>query len=405
MNNKDDCQCPDNCQWTALMWACHFGEPAKVSRLVQEAGLDINYQDERGITAAYWASKQSQTECVRVLAETGRVDWNKRNKWGETPLFVALTRGDSDIVEIIVEQPNIDYNVKTEYGVTLAQAAVRFGGVKCVETLVALESFDCWNVPDSDGDTPIRMAIVENQTEILKILLRCPRVDPGVVSANGETAAIRATMQGEIECVRILAQTDRVDWNKTDNHGHTPLYWALLSGQSDIVDIIMQQPNIDYNVKNCASYTLGHAAVSGGYVKCVETLAAKESFDSWNVPDYQGNTAVKMALSIRTEMAEILLRCPRVNLDAVDTDMKHLEENYFIDDNDFIKNQLWTFRTVQQRMILRDSLLTRQAGSVLSLQSLSRDAVLLREMTLSDNSSQRVRLLVDMTPKEILKFL
>ena len=39
--------------------------------------------------------------------------------------------------------------------------------------------------------------------------------------------------------------------------------------------------------------------------------------------------------------------------------------------------KLWGFRTVQQRMILRDSLLTRQAGSVPSLQSLSRDAVML----------------------------
>ena len=46
---------------------------------------------------------------------------------------------------------------------------------------------------------------------------------------------------------------------------------------------------------------------------------------------------------------------------------------------------LWTSRSVQQRMILRDSLLTRQAGSVASLQSLSRDAVLL---ILSTNNSQ-----------------
>ena len=51
-----------------------------------------------------------------------------------------------------------------------------------------------------------------------------------------------------------------------------------------------------------------------------------------------------------------------------------------------ILDLLWTFRSVQQRMILRASLLTRQAGSVPpSLQSLSRDAVLL---ILSTNNSQ-----------------
>ena len=50
-----------------------------------------------------------------------------------------------------------------------------------------------------------------------------------------------------------------------------------------------------------------------------------------------------------------------------------------------ILDLLWTFRSVRQRMILRDSLLTRQAGSVPSLQSLSRDAVLL---ILSTNNTQ-----------------
>ena len=53
-----------------------------------------------------------------------------------------------------------------------------------------------------------------------------------------------------------------------------------------------------------------------------------------------------------------------------------------------ILDLLWSFRTVQQRMILRDSLLTRQAGSVSSLQSLSRDAVLLILST--DNSQERL---------------
>ena len=50
------------------------------------------------------------------------------------------------------------------------------GDVKCVETLVAQERCECWNVPDSDGDTPIRRALKEGKTELVKILLRCPRV-------------------------------------------------------------------------------------------------------------------------------------------------------------------------------------------------------------------------------------
>ena len=55
---------------------------------------------------------------------------------------------------------------------------------------------------------------------------------------------------------------------------------------------------------------------------------------------------------------------------------------------------LWTFTSVQRRMILRDSLLTRQAGRVPKLQSLSRDAVM--QVIISNNNQERlVKPLVD----------
>ena len=65
-----------------------------------------------------------------------------------------------------------------------------------------------------------------------------------------------------------------------------------------------------------------------------------------------------------------------------------------------IQDLLWTFRSVQQRMILRDSLLTRQADSVPSLQSLSRDAVLLILST-NNNQERLVTPLVDRLDGEI----
>ena len=103
---------------------------------------------------------------MRILAETGRVDWNQRDGDGQTPLYLALWNGHSGIVEIIVQQQNIDYNVKTVNNNSLGHAAARSGGnLKCLESLAAQESFDCWNVPDRRGDTPIMMAVKEGSTE------------------------------------------------------------------------------------------------------------------------------------------------------------------------------------------------------------------------------------------------
>ena len=99
----------------------------------------------------------------------------------------------------------------------------------------------------------------------------------------------------------------------------------------------------------------------------------------------------------KMEMVKILIRCPRVDLDVVDANKKHLEE---ITDDKMTLDLLWTFRSVQRRMVLRKSLLTRQSGSVTSLQSLSRDAVVL---ILSTNNTQEklVTPLVDRLEGEI----
>ena len=58
-----------------------------------------------------------------------------------------------------------------------------------------------------------------------------------------------------------------------------------------------------------------------------------------------------------------------------------------------IQGLLWTFRSVQRRMILKDNHLSREAGRVFSLQRLSRDAIVI---SLANNSQERlVRPLVD----------
>ena len=148
-------------------------------------------------------------------------------------------------------------------------------------------------------------------------------VDVNYNDELGDTAALLASFHGHTECMRILADTKRVDWSKADRDGWTPLYMALGRGHSDIVDIIVKQPNIDYNVKTTFGTTLAQIAVQGdplSVVKCVETLAAQETFDCWNVPiAHNGETPVMWALKLgKIEIVEILLRCPRVDLDCRD---------------------------------------------------------------------------------------
>ena len=70
--------------------------------------------------------------------------------------------------------------------------------MECVETLAAQESFTSWNVPDTDGDTPVMLALKESETEIIKILLNCPRVDLNCRDEEAWSLVFRAIQRNKL---------------------------------------------------------------------------------------------------------------------------------------------------------------------------------------------------------------
>ena len=215
------------------------------------------------------------------------------------------------------------------------------------------------NTTDVFGDTGLIFACMRGHSAIVSSLVQVPGLDIDHQAGNGMTAAHHASVKGRTECVRILADTGKVDWNRRDREGRTPLYMALSFGHSDTVDIIVKQPDIDFNVmtnddEDGETYpdSLAQVAVSRGDVNCVETLAGQERFDCWNTPDIYGNTPIMYAVQAqKKEICEILLKCPRVDVNltnnndedlhhmAVDTDNSEILEMVedcprFIDDDD-----------------------------------------------------------------------
>ena len=161
-------------------------------------------------------------------------------------------------------------------------------------------------------------------------------LDVNFQDKDGFTAAYLAVKLGLTECISALARVDTVDWTKADKNGYTPLYWALYNGNTKIVDIIVSQSNIDYNVITNDGYTLSDAAtqwtresfaairvntspvaVTPARVGFMQMLARQKKYNNWNVVNNFGDTPIVTAVRLnQPEMVEILLNCPRVDLDT-----------------------------------------------------------------------------------------
>lgn len=151
--------------------------------------VDINAEDSCGDTAAHEAAGAGNTEVMKLLATTGRVDWTKSNNRGYNIAVTAVINWRGSIVKILAEQ----------------------------------ELYNCWNTPDDLGNTPVMYAIIYGNTEILKTLLKCPRVDPNIKDRCGNSPVMLAIKAKEIGQARVLIKCPRVDLRTKDGNGSSLL--------------------------------------------------------------------------------------------------------------------------------------------------------------------------------------
>ena len=77
-----------------------------IVKLLVEAGVDLDYQDDQGETALHVSARFGHTECARILLEEHdgqKADMEvAENSFGWTPLFIACVDGHIDIVRILI---------------------------------------------------------------------------------------------------------------------------------------------------------------------------------------------------------------------------------------------------------------------------------------------------------------
>ena len=96
---------------------------------------------------------------------------------------------NSDMMETILKVPGILQTVDDR---TLANAAVLSGDGRKVELFLNQEKFNCWNIADEKGDTPIMTALKYGKVEVVEVLMKYSRVDLNVRDTEGWTLLMRA---------------------------------------------------------------------------------------------------------------------------------------------------------------------------------------------------------------------
>lgn len=179
--------------------------------------------------ALFWSVQHNQANTLRKSLEAGaRAPW--------TTLLCLATEHDSvAVMRVLVEQDGVDINVVEQWeGVPLLGKAVADRSLKVVRFLLTRDDIDP-NIKGDAGRTFLAHVAYGCFNDIVKVFLKCPRVDVNCTDNYGCTPLHLAAGKSNVYVVRTLLANPYVDVTVRDNvHHRTALLAAVESLRGEL---------------------------------------------------------------------------------------------------------------------------------------------------------------------------
>ena len=186
--------------------------------------VDLNTKDKDENTPLLLCVKRGDIASTKLLIEAG-ADVNAKNEGGATPLHWAAAYNTNPEILTLLIKAGADVNATAVNGSTPLQDAVWFNKNPEVTTLLIKAGADV-NAKDNKGYTPLHFAAGYNENpEVFTLLIRAG-ADVNAKRNGGVTPLHDAARYNENpEFITLLIKAG-ADVNATAVNGVTPLDWA-----------------------------------------------------------------------------------------------------------------------------------------------------------------------------------
>ena len=167
-----------------LLQACEYGDISRVKSCLN-LDVDINYQAqkdsenegsiiEEGDTALHLAIIQENIKIVKLLLQHDTIiNINHTNKRQERPIHLLKkgTKKGLEILELLLKIPTLDMDFKTDSNQHFSHEVCNSDSLEYI-TMISKDPRFKINALNSDGETPIAVAVKENDWDLFNILIK-----------------------------------------------------------------------------------------------------------------------------------------------------------------------------------------------------------------------------------------
>ncbi|MCJ1462733.1 hypothetical protein MMC07_001336 [Pseudocyphellaria aurata] len=297
-----------------LRKAVQNGDETKVRELL-EKGVDINMQDDYGMTPLHDAVLSNSEGIARLLLRKG-AEIHTKDGDQRTALHLAVEKSYESMAQLLLDN-GAQINSKDWDESTELHSAVRNRDERVAKLL--LEHGAKTEEKDAGGSTALHEAARLGDEKIVNLLLEHDaKIEEK--DRDGNTALHRAVRAGKATVVQLLLENGAIVVGK-DQHGLTLLHYAVsFNDQSEALLMLQLLLNHGANPNEQFSRfedTALHWAVNRGREVIVRLLLAKSAeIDKF---DTLGMTALHLAAAVGEEKIVQILLDNGADIDKVDT--------------------------------------------------------------------------------------
>ena len=138
--------------------------------------FDLNYlEPQMDITALMLSILRRDNMMTDILLEDNRIKVNTVNSVGVSALMMACRYGDQFLVKKLLKMGATIQTTDYLYFSNPCHIAVLSGKLEVIEVLKSTSIN--WNDPDWQGDTPLHLAVLNDEPEILHSLLQVENIN------------------------------------------------------------------------------------------------------------------------------------------------------------------------------------------------------------------------------------
>ncbi|XP_056018698.1 transient receptor potential cation channel subfamily A member 1-like [Ostrea edulis] len=226
----------DNLMKNALHWTVQNGHLQVLLYLLKKCdSVILETLDFAEQTITHYAAKLGNIAILQALIQHG-CKLDIRDMDGRTPIHIAAEHDNEAAVEVLYHSSNSELNDGDSDGQTPLSLAVREGQYNTVKLLLSLGA----DITHRDENlcTALTVAAKEGHVMIIKILL-VHYADINATDKNKNTPLHYASSKGHVDCVQFLLDR-KADAIARNSRGQSPLDLAIKNRHSDVAVTFMQ---------------------------------------------------------------------------------------------------------------------------------------------------------------------